>query len=63
MLTEHNDSLESLGEIESNQRLGQQLTQKIKRALRVNRVSKEVRSQIISQEPDLPVAEVTSRQT
>lgn len=47
----------------SNTRLGPELTQKIKKVLRINRVSKEVRSKILSEEPDLPITEVASRQT
>lgn len=37
--------------------------QKVKRGLRINRISREVRSKILSEEPDLAVADIASRQT
>ena len=43
--------------------MGSELTQKIKRALRINRISREVRSKILSEEPDLPISEIANRQT
>jgi hypothetical protein len=37
--------------------------QKLKKALRINRVSKEIRSKIMNEDPGISVVEVTNRQT
>lgn len=43
--------------------MGAELIQKLKRALRINRISREVRSKILREEPELPAGEIASRQT
>ena len=43
--------------------MGQELLQKIRKALKINKVSKEIRSKIMSEEADLSPVEVSNRQT
>ena len=39
------------------------MTQKIRKALRINKVSKEIRANLLKQEGDLTTVEITNRQT
>lgn len=43
--------------------MGQELIQKIKKALKINKVSKEIRSKIMAEESELSAVEISNRQT
>lgn len=43
--------------------MGQELLQKIRKALKINRVSKEIRSKIMTEQAELSPVEISNRQT
>jgi hypothetical protein len=43
--------------------MGQEMIQKIRKALKINKVSKEIRSKLIAEEGELSAVEISNRQT
>lgn len=43
--------------------MGQELIQKIRKALKINKVSKEIRSKLMAEEAELSAVEISNRQT
>lgn len=43
--------------------MGQEMIQKIRKALKINKVSKEIRSKLMAEEAELSAVEISNRQT